>query len=70
MAFSLKTYLKNRQDAYMLGVYWAAEVVYIFYADKSSLTTPLPRNSSPKNKETKNTWYKIKNHLCQTSLND
>ena len=41
----------------------------IFYADHESLATPLLRDSSPKNKERKNTWYKMKNHLGQISLN-
>ena len=54
-----KNYLKNRQDVYMLtfiGLQW------------SNIATPLPRNRSPKNKETKNTCYELKTPLCQISL--
>ena len=60
MSFPLKkNYLKNRQDVYMLtfiGLQW------------SNIATPLPRNRSPKNKETKNTCYELKTPLCQISL--
>ena len=66
MSFPLKTYL-NKQTRHL----HARRVLScsICYADHESSATPLPRNSSPKNKEINNRWYKIKNHLCQISLN-